>query len=518
MKLKDFAEKVARRVRRIALRQRQSLRAPGVERESLHFRALAEMARIFDPEWYLATYRDVAASGIDPFVHYMSDGWREKRKPANHVEIERYAMLMPGFRAGLDNPMSHLLRNGFDDPIFKSIRTKLSERRSVTLPRSLQDGLCVTGYLLSEIGLGQAARNLVYACDAVRLQVSCRTLPLTGRDNDTEFASKCNPVVDRKAQVIVIGLPGVDQYRHEIAPGRLNVLLPFWELGRIPPEWHAGIRAFDEVWAPSQFVASAFSEISGVTARHVPQPVRLPVRMPAARSQRATLRFLTFLDFDSFVARKNPQAAVTAFRAAFPPSRRDVELVVKTRGERDEGLRLWLGEVAAQDDRIEIVDHTLDRMEMDALMKGCDAFVSLHRSEGFGFGAAEALAAGKPVVATDYGGTTDFINEFTGYPVAYTLAPVRRGEYVQTRGQVWATPDTDAAVEALRAISASPAEAEARARRGFALLQEQHSLAVVGGRIAQTLGEHHLIAQRLTSATVAESPCRIEGSSQLGPG
>ena len=53
---------------------------------------------------------------------------------------------------------------------------------------------------------------------------------------------------------------------------------------------------------------------------------------------------------------------------------------------------------------------------MDALMQSCDVFISLHRSEGFGFGAAEALAAGKAVVATDYAGTTDFITADTGYP------------------------------------------------------------------------------------------------------
>ncbi|TIT77043.1 MAG: glycosyltransferase, partial [Mesorhizobium sp.] len=164
--------------------------------------------------------------------------------------------------------------------------------------------------------------------------------------------------------------------------------------------------------------------------------MRLPLHVPAPRSDRATLRFFTYLDFDSYVARKNPQAAVNAFRAAFPSAKRDVELIIKTRGERDEGLRQWLGDMAAQDDRIQIVDHTLDRMGVDSLMRGCDAFISLHRSEGFGFGAAEALAAGKAVVATDYGGTTDFINELTGYPVAYALEPVRHGEYVQTKGQV----------------------------------------------------------------------------------
>ena len=83
---------------------------------------------------------------------------------------------------------------------------------------------------------------------------------------------------------------------------------------------------------------------------------------------------------------------------------------------------------------------------------------------------------------TDYSSTSEFINEQTGYPVAFTLEPVRPGEYVHTEGQVWANPNLDAAVEALRAIYNDPAEADARARRGFALLQERHSTVNVGGR------------------------------------
>lgn len=462
----------------------------GIKPTRDHLRAFAESAGVFDAAWYLSAYRDVAASGIDPFTHYMNNGWRQGRKPAGGIDIESHAARIPGFRAGHDNPMSCLLKSASQ---LDAVRAKLAGRSPVLLPRNLDNGLCVSGYLCSETGLGQAARNVVYACDAVRLPVSSRALVLPGRDSEVEFASKCNPVVDRKAQVVVADLAAIDHHRLEVAPGRLNVLFPFWELGRIPREWHAGIRDFDEVWAPSRFIASAFADVAGVTLHHVPQPMRLPIQPPAARPHRSTLRFFTFLDFGSYVARKNPQAAVNAFRAAFAGAKRDVELVVKTRGGRDEGLRKWLGDIAAQDDRIKIVDRTLDRVGMDALMMECDAFISLHRSEGFGLGAAEALAAGKAVVATDYGGTTDFINELTGYPVAYTLEPVRDGEYVHTQGQVWATANADAAVTALRAIHASPAEAEARARRGFALLKDQQSLPAVGRRIAQILGERGIV-------------------------
>jgi len=257
----------------------------------------------------------------------------------------------------------------------------------------------------------------------------------------------------------------------------------------VPPQWLPLVRLFDEVWAPSSFIASAFPDVLGRPVRLVRQPVRLPAAVPPPRSGRDTLRLFTYLDFDSFGARKNPTAAVNAFRAAFAPTQRDVELVVKIRGSHDHGLRRWLMRAAAADRRITVIDRTLDRLRMNELMAGCDVFVSLHRSEGFGFGAAEALAAGKAVVATDYGGTTDFITPATGYPVDYVLEPVRPGEYVESDGQEWATAREDAAVAALRAIHADPAEADARARAGFALLQKQHAPPVAGAEIARLLRE-----------------------------
>jgi hypothetical protein len=66
---------------------------------------------------------------------------------------------------------------------------------------------------------------------------------------------------------------------------------------------------------------------------------------------------------------------------------------------------------------------------------------------------------------------------------------VRAGEYVETEGQAWATAREDAAVAALRAIHADPAEADARARAGFALLQKQHGLSVAGAEITRLLRE-----------------------------
>jgi glycosyltransferase involved in cell wall biosynthesis len=353
----------------------------------------------------------------------------------------------------------------------------------------LQQGLNISGYLCSAIGLGQAARNIAYACDRQGLAVSLRNVPLVGRDNDSEFASKCNPIAERMVNLVVAALPAL--YASPAEPGRVNILVPFWELSRIPEKWIEQAGRFDEVWAPSQFIADAFAEDFGRPVRLMRQPVRLPAEdvgaNPAAGRARDALRLLTYLDFDSWIGRKNPAAAVGAFRAAFPPGQRDVELVVKMRGHDDRGARRFLGEASSQDPRIHLIDDTLSRSAMDELIAGCDAFLSLHRSEGFGFGAAEALAAGRAAVATDYGGTTDFITTDTGYPIAYRLQSVQPGQYIETEGQVWAEPLLDSAVAALRAIYDDPDEAAARARRGQAFLREQHGPAAAGSRIEELL-------------------------------
>jgi glycosyltransferase involved in cell wall biosynthesis len=452
-------------------------------------RALAERLGIFNADWYCAEYPDIAARGADPFTHYMQSGWREGRRPAPGFSAEHYAQLERGFNPQECNPIIHLLQVGLGNPAV--CRWLDNTARSPCMEQAasirLQDGLCLIGYLRSEIGLGQAARNLAYACDARRLPVSFRHAPLPGRERDAEFTTKCVTVPDRKANLLVVGLPSICDLTHEIGPGRVNILYPFWELSRIPRAWLDVARRFDEIWAPSNFVARAFPPDFDRPVRLVRQPVWIS-GVPANTARLPEiLRLYTYLDFDSYSARKNPTAVVRAFQAAFPAGQRDVQLVVKARGGQDSGVREWLAATASTDPRIEVIDKTLNRDQMDAMMQSCDVFISLHRSEGFGLGAAEALAAGKAVVATDYGGTTDLITPDTGYPVAYDLVPLKRGDYPGWEGQVWAEPRLDATVVALRSIYENRSAARAKGLRGQALLRELFAPAAVGARVQELL-------------------------------
>jgi glycosyltransferase involved in cell wall biosynthesis len=113
--------------------------------------------------------------------------------------------------------------------------------------------------------------------------------------------------------------------------------------------------------------------------------------------------------------------------------------------------------------------------------------VSLHRSEGFGFGLAEAMLLGKPAIGTDYSGNTDFLSRTTGYPVPYELVPVGSGEYPDHHGQVWAEPDIAAAARAMASVVDDPAAAETRAHAGQAFIKTHHSLAAVGREMRDRL-------------------------------
>jgi glycosyltransferase involved in cell wall biosynthesis len=391
-----------------------------------------------------------------------------------------------------------------------AVTSPLGEDSEIMAPGRLTAGVACIGHLTAESGVGEALRGTARALQAADVPFTLLGLDTytTARLEDRSLAAHESPHLGARANLLCDGLIGADIAVRALGPaaftGRTNILRPFWELAKVPPRFADTLERFQEVWAPSEFVRSALAEASDVPVFRVPLPVELSSIASVSRSQYglpedATL-FLFAFDPSSFFARKNPVAVVETFHQAFGDrSNTRVGLVIKTLDAGpDAAILKTLRKAIGGDRRINLIEGTVRRAEMNGLIAAADVFVSLHRSEGFGLGLAEAMLLGKPVIGTAYSGNADFLDEATGYPVPYRLVPVKAGDYPEHDGQVWAEPDVAVAATRMAAIVSDPDAARRIAAAGQAFIKTHHSLAAIG----------KLMRDRLAALGVLDAPAR----------
>ncbi len=286
-------------------------------------------------------------------------------------------------------------------------------------------------------------------------------------------------------------------------PGRPRHVIAswYWELAGVPAEHRAQFARVDEIWVASRFVAEVFRGYTSRPVHVVPCVVEPEVDTSLTRAHFGLPadRCLFFFNFDasSTLARKNPRAVVEAYRRAFSPRERaeEVALVLKTMNlSRLPEARLVLGQALSTVGGI-VIDADLGPGEVAALTAMCDAYVSLHRGEGFGLGIAEAMALGKPAIATAYSGNLDFMHLANSCPVGYTMVPVDGAElrfnpdseHVYAPGQLWADPDVDEAARRMRLLYERPDVRERLGAAGAATIAATCSSAAVGARMRSLL-------------------------------
>ncbi len=249
-----------------------------------------------------------------------------------------------------------------------------------------------------------------------------------------------------------------------------------WELPVLPASWRVATDFVHEIWVPSAFTAAAVAAMlpgtNAPTLRIVPYPLAVVPPRPAAIGRQAfglpadAVIVLTSLNLASSFVRKNPLAAIAAFRAAFG-DRSDLMLLLKigkTEHYADDlaAIRSATGGMA----NIRIDTRTLASAERHALTACADIVLSLHRSEGFGLVPAEAMLLGKPVVATGWSGNLAFMDAASAALVNYRLVPAfdPRGVYDEP-GARWAEPDVaDAAARLVQLADDLPGRVALGAR------------------------------------------------------
>jgi glycosyltransferase involved in cell wall biosynthesis len=265
-----------------------------------------------------------------------------------------------------------------------------------------------------------------------------------------------------------------------------------WETSQAPRVQHLGIRLVDEIWTPTNYVASIYAPFAPV---HVVGKGLFSAAECAAVPDRAALnpiRFLTIFDFHSSVERKNPLAVVLAFQKAFAAGER-VELVLKASNVNPQHTGNVSGQwerlcaASASDGRIRIVADRYTERQMQQLMRDTSCVVSLHRSEGFGYVLSDAMALGIPVIATDYSGNVDFCDPETSYPVSYRTIPAVSHAHWESGGAQWAEPDIDSASKQMLAVYSDYPEALRKAAFGRERILEKYSTEAFAARLRQRL-------------------------------
>jgi len=335
-------------------------------------------------------------------------------------------------------------------------------------PPSVREGVIVAGELTRASGLGESARLMLRALDALDVATWALDIgPLLPAHDPALPALASAPPPRDAALVLHVNAPMLPvvlaRLPRALVRGRRVVGFWAWELPIVSPTWHAGARFVHEAWAPSDFTAAAVAPLLGGKVRTVPHPLAVAPPVPAALGRAAfglpddALVVLVAFNLASSFERKNPLAAVAAFRAAFG-ARADRLLLLKVgnAGHAPADFER-LAAAVADAPNIRLETRTLPVADAHALTAAADIVLSLHRSEGFGLVPAEAMLLGRPVVATGWSGNMTFMDDSCAALVDYRLVPARdpRGVYA-VPGATWAEPDIAHAAEWLRRLGDDP--------------------------------------------------------------
>ena len=387
--------------------------------------------------------------------------------------------------------------------------TALAPASAPPAERAQPFGVNVAGYLRSELGIGEVARQMISALDAAGVTA----LPVglvapDSRQGHTYVAGDHdrNPFPVNIVCVNADGLPVFAQEAGErFFEDRYTIGVWWWETSEFPERFMDAFDYVDEVWVGSRFVAQAVTEApSPVPVIPVPIPVRFsepPPLRPGEHRWPDAFTYLFSWDYCSVFARKNPLAAIEAYTAAFD-EHDGTALVLKciNPGFDAAGHRAVKDAIAGRED-IVLMDDYLDPGDKDRLMRSCDCYVSLHRSEGLGLTMAEAMFHGKPVVATGYSGNADFMTPENSFPVGYELVPIGEGAAPYPPDGTWAEPDIGEAARLMRQVFEQREEAARRGARAAHDIRTRYS-AQAAGEVMRARLER--IAVRLERRRAAE--------------
>ena len=275
------------------------------------------------------------------------------------------------------------------------------------------------------------------------------------------------------------------------------------EVDGIPAEWARQANLMHEMWAPTDWGAQVLID-SGVT-----RPVHvMPLGFDPDHFHPGITGFsldgtFAFLSVFEWGERKAPELLMRAFSDEFGDDE-PVVLVCKT--SNPDATVSVVEEVAALGLRprggrvVMSIGQRIPDHELGALYRSADCFVLPTRGEGWGLPVLEAMACGLPVITTDWGGTTAFLEPGIAYPLEIErLVPaVARCPYYD--GFRWAEPSYEHLRATMRHVFEHRQEAAAVGAAAAAAVHERWTWRHSAARLLARVQE---VEQELSSSRVA---------------
>jgi glycosyltransferase involved in cell wall biosynthesis len=352
---------------------------------------------------------------------------------------------------------------------YRKLRSELLQRVIPRSRRAFVPGLPVevAGYLSMTAGVGESARlcaDALAKADIPLRLADVSTSPAEKRD--VEWTPPRIAEAAAATRILHLNPPMLPRAILKLGVGNFarsfNIGYWAWELEIVPAEWQHALRYMNAVFVPSEFTRKAIAPHTNIPVITVPHPVSEKPAAPGVRAQFgiADDAFLvsTIFSAGSSINRKNPEAVLKAFRQ-FAADHPKAFLLMKASGDptRDTRLRALLAS-ASEIGNVRILTENLPSSAIAGIIGQSNAYISLHRSEGFGLTVAEAILSGTPVVSTGWSGTADFCDPHNTWNTDYALIPVvdSHPEFAVLKNAHWADPSPDHAARQLGEIADGP--------------------------------------------------------------
>lgn len=475
--------------------------------------------------------------GAARFTSYLTDSESESN---GHQLVNRYAQALwdtrPDFRDIFPNIdgdkgadfVSWLRDTARDTGISTALLPKAAQsengQTSTPTPKKptrteAKPGVNIVGYISSERGVGEAARQMHTAL--ISGGVPATTID-TPADPD-KISTALSTLVERdhpydvnlicvNADMLPLVATGLGE---DFFTDRRTAGLWFWEVSTFPDHWLRSFDHLDEVWVASDYIARALRPLAPIPVETVRLPVTPGDPDEATRAELGMPEgfcFLFIFDYRSVFKRKNPLGLIRAFCDAFEPGEGPSLVIKSICGDEFPVQRDTLAAAARDRPDIHLVEETLTVGEKNAMIARCDCYVSLHRSEGLGLTMAEAMYFGKPVIATAYSGNLDFMTASNSYLVPHTMVEIGTDAPPYPPDGEWAEPDLDSASSLMRQVFENPQAAAERGRCAAADIGHTHSLQAACDRLEErvTAGRLRRLSARI-QALEREYPPSHEG-------